>query len=81
MLEDLFEVICEMIFEGIFDKATSKTTSVWLRIIFITVVVGFCLFMFVVGMKEQDDGLIVLSLLLIGLVAFAFISARNKYRK
>ncbi|MBQ7093083.1 MAG: hypothetical protein IJN84_01100 [Clostridia bacterium] len=81
MLEDLFETMCEMIFEGIFDKEKPQKALVWIRIVMITVVAAVLLFFFVTGMKEQNDNLMVWTLLFLFMMVVAFISTYNKYKK
>lgn len=81
MLEDLFETMCEMIFEGIFDKEKSQKTLVWIRMVMIAVVAAVLFFFFVTGMKEQNDNLMAWTLLFLFMMVVAFISAYNKYKK
>lgn len=81
MLEDLFETMCEMIFEGIFDKEKSKKAFVWIRIVMIAVAAVVLFFFFVTGVKEQNDNLMAWTLLFLFMMVIAFISAYSKYKK
>ena len=85
MLEDFVELIFEIIFEGVFDAASSEKAPKWLRGLLITIIAivsgGIFLLFLHIGLKEQDDTLVVLAFLIIFLEIAGFIHAGRKYEK
>ncbi len=85
MLEDFVELIFEIIFEGVFDAATSKKAPAWLRVLLIIIIAAVCgglfLLFFIIGMKTQDNEQIFMAFLILFIEIAALIYFYKKVKK